>query len=119
MWILCSDKYSPLVRDCFLVVIVDVAGVFIAIIIVPNLYIEFKSFILVESGSHEILQVRFELEWELLLYNLLKVLINIIMVILCLEIVRNFSSAHWAGRLVLEVSSHALDTETVAARQDA
>ena len=41
------------------------------------------------------------------------------MVILCLEIVRNFSSAHWAGRLVLEVSSHALDTKTVTARQDA
>jgi len=56
---------------------------------------------------------------ELLFYDFLEVTINIMKVILLFEEVGNWSSANWAGALVVQMGSHALDAESVHTWKDA
>lgn len=114
--ILCSDKDSPFILNSLLVKVIDIAWVFIAIIIMSYFNFKPKAIILRQSCSHQFLQVGLILNWELFLYNFLELPVHIVMVILRFEILRNCLAAHGTSILVFHVCSHALDAKSVATR---
>ena len=84
-----------------------------------NLYFKLKSPAAVKSRPHHFLQLSLVLQWESCLNYFLEVSVDIVVIILHFEVVRNLCPAHGAFRLVVEVASHALDAEPMTAGQDA
>ena len=59
----------------------------------------------------------FVLQGEVLLQEGLEFIINVVIVVLVFEVFGDVSSAEWASCTVVELGSHALDTESMSAWQ--